>query len=91
MTLTTAQAAMYVETDALQHAAQARAAFELAAASMGSLSRQASTVSSSSSLTSPLISTRSAVRQRWKMLAYLIIQICPPGPGPARGRRPSLG
>ena len=61
MTLTTAQAAMYVETDALQHAAQARAAFELAAASMGSLSRQASTVSSSSSLTSPLISTRSAV------------------------------
>ena len=61
MTLTTAQAAMYVETDALQHAAQARAAFELAAASMGSLSRQASTVSSTSSLTSPLISTRSAV------------------------------
>ena len=61
MTLTTGQAAMYVETDALQHAAQARAAFELAAASMGSLSRQASTVSSSSSLTSPLISTRSAV------------------------------
>ena len=51
---------MYVETDALQHAAQARAAFELAAASMGSLSRQASTVSSSSSVTSPLINTRSA-------------------------------
>ena len=59
---------MYVETDALQHAAQARAAFELAAASMGSLSRQASTVSSSSSVTSPLINTRSVARQRWIML-----------------------
>ena len=57
-----------METDALQHAAQARAAFELAAASMGSLSRQASTVSSSSSVTSPLINTRSVARQRWIML-----------------------
>ena len=59
------EAAMYVETEARLSARSARAVFELAAkTSGGQLSRQSSIMSSSSSVTFPLLSQRSRSTKR---------------------------